>query len=220
MKAVFTVMGFAAGLLVLAAATEAALRRRIRRSRRYRVWLPFLRLEFHPDPRIFPGLERRVRFAINREGERGEEPPAAHPGLFRVLVAGGSAAECALLDQLTSWPGALPGILEGFRPVVGREGIRVHVGNIGRSGIASAHLRFIFRNLLPGHSPLSSIVVMVGGNDVWDWLRCGAPAAYTPPRFRWPTPVSFIPGGVLAGARKRRPCTTPSRKSAGAGSAR
>jgi lysophospholipase L1-like esterase len=158
----------------------------LRRRNHYYAWIPYLRLEYHPDPEMFPELERRVRFEINGDGERGNEPPSSLNGLYRILVAGGSPAECGLLDQPTSWPGALERILGEPEHLHMLGASMVHVGNIGRSGIASAHLNLIFQKVLPRYRHLSTIIVMVGGNDVWDWLQIGAPAGYT----RSPFPIT------------------------------
>jgi lysophospholipase L1-like esterase len=167
-------------LFLLLLGLEVGARWFLRRRKLYYVWPPYLRLELHPDPKVFPELERKVRIEINSHGERGSEPPASSNGLYYILVAGGSPAECGLLDQPTSWPGALERILtkpEHLR-ILGAS--RVHVGNIARSGIASAHLNLIFQKVLPECRRLSAIIVMVGGNDVWDWLQRGAPAVYIP----------------------------------------
>lgn len=170
---------FCLSLIVL----ELGIRWWFRHREVYYVWPPYLRLQLHPDPEVFPELERQARIEINSEGERGNEPPPSNTGLYRVLVAGGSPAECALLDGPTSWPGALERIL-GKREHLNMLGAsHVHVGNIGGSGVASAHLNFIFNKVLPQYPDLSVIIVMVGGNDVWDWLQRGAPAVYTPPLF-------------------------------------
>jgi len=168
-------------LLLSLVGLELGCRWWLRRRNRYYVWPPYLRLELHPDREVFPELERRVRFEINSDGERGNEPPPPSNDLYRILVAGGSPVECGLLDQPSSWPCALENILkipENLRRLGAKN---VHVGNIGRSGIASAHLNLIFRKLLPRYQSLSTIIIMVGGNDVWDWLKKGAPVPYEPP---------------------------------------
>ena len=83
--------------------------RAIRRGGYY-VMQPGQRTHLTPDPEVFPNLERLVRFEVNREGERGDEVPAC-ASLYRTLVAGGSQPEGYLLDQETSWPGALQQLL-------------------------------------------------------------------------------------------------------------
>jgi lysophospholipase L1-like esterase len=177
---ILSIVGLIVALLLSLLALELGTRCWLRRKDRYYVWLPNLRLEFHPDPEVFPELERKVRFEINSDGERGNEPPHSGAGVYRILVAGGSPAECALLDQSTSWPGVLEHILNKAENLRMFGASKIHVGNIGRSGTASAHLNITFQNVLPQYGHLDLVIIMVGGNDVWDWLQRGAPAVYTP----------------------------------------
>lgn len=161
------------------AASELAARWWIRHRTRHHVWAPWLRLELHQVPDVFPEVERVARFEVNGDGERGGRVRRDEPGLYRALVAGGSAAECLALDQATSWTGGLERSLnraESLRTLGAR---RAHVGSIGRGGISSRHLDLIFEHLLPEYPRLSLIVIMVGGNDVVLWLEDGAPP--TPP---------------------------------------
>ncbi len=60
-----------------------------------------------PTARVLPSQEALVRFEVNSEGERGDEPPADSRATYRILVAGGSAAECYFLDQPSTWPEVL-----------------------------------------------------------------------------------------------------------------
>src|SRR5258708_33970252 len=66
-----------------------------------------MRLELLLSAHAFAQVEPRVRFEVNADGERGGDVPADRARLFRVLVAGGSSAECLALDQPTSWPGVV-----------------------------------------------------------------------------------------------------------------
>ncbi|MGC8495329.1 MAG: SGNH/GDSL hydrolase family protein [Syntrophobacteraceae bacterium] len=184
------------GAPLLLAALELSSRWRFRRKDRYCVWAPNLRLELHPDPVVFPELERRVRIEINGEGERGHEPPKSVENLYRILTAGGSSVESTLLDQPTSWPGRLEHILNRAESLEALGAACVHVGNIGRSGTASAHLNVTFQKVLPQYRSLDATIVMVGGNDVWDWLRVGAPSEYRP------SPVSITETCFLCPGRR------------------
>ncbi len=175
-----SIVGLIVVLLLSLLALELGTRWWLRRKDRHYVWLPNLRIEFHPDPEVFPELERKVGFEINSDGERGNEPPRSGAGLYRTLVAGGSPAECALLDQPTSWPGVLEHILNKAENLRILGASKIHVGNIGRSGTASAHLNITFQKVLPQYRHLNLIIIMVGGNDVWDWLQRGAPTVYSP----------------------------------------
>jgi lysophospholipase L1-like esterase len=157
---------------------------------RYHVWAPGLRIELHQSRDVFPQVEPVVRFAVNADGERGGVLPRDDAGLYRVLIAGGSAAECFALDQGTSWPGTVERLLsspESLR-TLGARG--VHVGNIGRSGIASSELDVIFEHVLPQYSrpPLSVIVIMVGASDVLKWIEEGAPPS-SPARASTPAEI-------------------------------
>jgi len=175
-----TILLFTLALLIsvaaLAVATELGIRAWTRRFGAYHVWTPGLRLHLQPDPDVFPELEPLARVEINADGERGKPVPRRRGRLYRVLVAGGSPVECALLDQPTSWPAVLERRLDSpeHRRAVGASA--VHVGNIGFSGVASQDLNAIFERVLPRYRQLDLIVIMVGGNDVSDWLAKGAPA--------------------------------------------
>ncbi len=135
------VIALAAPVLVCAA--EALGRWWIRGRSRYYVWPPHARIEIRPDPATFPGLQRRARFHINADGERGGEIAGGDDGLYRVLAVGGSAVECFALDQPLTWPGVLGQLLNAPDNLHALGARRVHVGNIGHSGVGSADLDVI-----------------------------------------------------------------------------
>lgn len=170
--------GGSALLLTVAAVSEVAARWWIRHRSGYFVLPPGLRLRLHPDPDVFPELDRVVRFDVNSEGERGDAPPPG-PGVYRVLVAGGSQPEGYLLDQCTSWPGALQQLLNEPEHRRALDATSVHVGSIARSGVGSEALDLILERVLPRYQRLSVIIVLVGASDVLRWLEVGAPP--TPP---------------------------------------
>ncbi len=186
-----TVWLLVAGLAipVLLVVVEAGCRRWVRRRSRYYVWPPGMRLEIQLAPELFPELEPRVRFDINADGERGGDVPGGEGGLYRVLAAGGSSVECFALDQPTSWPGALERLLNTPDSLDTLDARRVHVGNIGHSGVGSADLDLILARVLPQYGHLDAILVMVGASDVYHWLEEGAPPLRPPPRI--PEPVLF-----------------------------
>jgi hypothetical protein len=175
-----TVLTILAALVVVGVLAEYATRWGLRRFGAYYVWSPGLRLHLHPDPAVFPELERVARIEVNADGERGGPVPRSAGRVYRILVAGGSPVECALLDQPSSWPGALERLLATpeHRRALGAEA--VHVGNIGFSGVTSQALNLIFERTLDRHRDLDMIVVMVGGNDVFEFLAAGAPASFGP----------------------------------------
>src|SRR5262245_6192336 len=121
-----------------------------------------------------------VHINVNCEGERGPELPADRTSLYRVLVAGGSAAECYFLDQPDSWPGVMQAILETPENLARLGTAKVHVGNIGMSGVAGEALRLMFEKVLPQMDNVNTIVIMVGASAVLSWMQQGTPS---PPKF-------------------------------------
>ena len=168
-------------IAVVTAAIELAARWWLRHRTHYYVLPPGLRLRLRPDPAVFPQLESDVRFEVNRDGERGDEPPRSGAGLCRILVLGGSQPEGYLLDQDTAWPGALQRLLESPVHLARLRAERVHVGNIARSGVGSEGLDLILQRVLPRYPRLQAIVILVGASDVLRWLEAGAPPAPAPP---------------------------------------
>ena len=162
-------------LFALLVVVESGCRWWLRHRSRYYVWAPGMRMENRPDPDVFPELERRARFDINADGERGGDVRHGEHGLYRILVAGGSAVEGFALDQLSSWPGVLERALNGPDELRTLGARRVHVGSIGRSGVGSAELDLIFERLLPQYGRIAVIVIMVAASDVYHWLEEGAP---------------------------------------------
>lgn len=163
-------------LLTLAVAAEAGARIYLKSRGRFHVWKPGTRLRLRLDPDVFPGMPPDVRFEINEEGERGGPPPEpGDPGVYRILVAGGSAGECYFLDQAASWPGQVEARLSAPEALakLGRE--RVHLGNIAKSLYGSEYLDRVFDRVLAQYPRLDLIVVMVGATDVVQWLGQGAP---------------------------------------------
>jgi lysophospholipase L1-like esterase len=178
----------AAGLLGLCVAAEFAARHSLRRRGRYHVLFPGVRLRLHLDQSVFPELEPVARFEVNSDGERGGDVREASHGLYRVLVAGGSPVEGWLLDQAINWPGALERILSTPQSLGLLGAKQVHVGSIGRSGVAARDLNLMLERVLPQYHHLDAIVLMIGGNDVANWLACGAPAEAPAP----PVPASEL----------------------------
>ena len=156
----------AVGLVIV---TELMARALLLRGRYY-VWSPTSCENLEPDPEVHPQLERQVRFQVNSLGERGAPPPGA--GTFRILAVGGSAVECYLLDQDSSWPEVMARRLRSVVP--GRSG--VHIGNIGKSGVDSRTLDYMLEKVLPNYADLDLILIMVGASDVLRWLERGAPS--------------------------------------------
>src|SRR5213078_1155574 len=149
MSGALWIIGAAVALFVLGVTAELAARAWLRRWGAYYVWRPGVRLHLHPAPEVFPGLEPCARIEVNADGERGGAVPRPRGRLYRILVAGGSPVECALLDQPTSWPGALERVLRAPDHLQALGVSTVHVGNIGFSGVTSQALNLIFERVLP-----------------------------------------------------------------------
>ncbi len=179
MTSVLWVMGAAAAVLGLAVAAELSLRRWWRRWGGYYAWPPGLRFHFYLDREVFPELEPLARIEINADGERAGVVPRGGASLYRVLVAGGSPVECALLDQPTSWPSSVERLLKAPDCLRTLGASDVHVGNIGLSGVTAQGLNFMFKHVLPRYRRLNAILIMVGGNDVASWLAKGCPHSIT-----------------------------------------
>jgi lysophospholipase L1-like esterase len=173
----------AAAFLLIPMVAELLARWGIRHRNRYYVFPPGLRLLLHPHPAVSTRLESSVRFEVNSEGERGGEVPRLSSGerLYRALVVGGSQPEGYLLDQDTSWPGALQGMLRTPQNRMRLGASKVHVGSIARSGIDSQALSLILERVLPRYDRLQAIIVLVGASDVLRWLDQGAPPSAPAP---------------------------------------
>ena len=188
---------------------ELAARWGIRRRGAYFVLPPGLRQQLHPDPEVFPQLERMTRFEVNAVGERGDEIPPVQ-GLYRVLVAGGSHPEGYLLDQETAWPGALQRLLQTPACLRRLGATRVHVGSIARSGVGSEALDLILARVLPRYPRLQAIVILVGATDVMRWIEYGTADVMPPVRvadvFRCHPegPFGWKPGQLAIGELLRR----------------
>lgn len=168
-------------LLLLVVGAELAARWWLRYRAAYYVFPPGLRVDVRPDPEACPQLERSVRVEVNRDGERGDEAPRSARSLYRILVAGGSMAECYLLDQDASWPGALHRLLEQPEHLERLGASRVHVGNIAHSGMGSAAVELVLEKVMPRYPRLQAIVILVGVSDVSHWLELGALPHPPPP---------------------------------------
>lgn len=168
-----------AAMLLVAVVVEYLARWWVRHRQAYYVLTPGLRLLMHPHPQVFPQVEPSIRFEVNGDGERGYEVPRLRSGetLYRVLVAGGSQPEGYLLDQDTSWPGALHRLLQWPDNLRGLGASKAHVGSIARSGVGSEALGLILEQVLSRYDRLQAIIILVGASDVLRWLEQGAPPA-------------------------------------------
>jgi hypothetical protein len=170
---IFATLAAAGAVFVV---VELWARAHIRRRREFHVWQPGSRLHMHLEPGVIPSQGPFVRFEINRDGERGDDPPADVAGTYRVLVAGGSAVECYFLDQPASWPEVLKREL-GTPERLAKLGARaVHVGNLGKSLIGTEFIDQIFAHVFPRYQKLDCVVFMVGASNVVNWLMKKTPS--------------------------------------------
>ncbi len=169
-------LGGLVGALALGVVAEIVARWWIRRRDEHYIWRPGSRLHMQTHPEVLAGMEPLVRFEVNSLGERGDEPPAETDGTYRVLVAGGSAAECYFLDQPSTWPEVMKRQLsepDALRSLGAR---RVHVGNIGKSLVSTEHVDEVLQRLTRRYGKLDLLVLMTGASNVANWLGRGAPS--------------------------------------------
>jgi lysophospholipase L1-like esterase len=199
-------VAIAAGLAI---AVELVLRVALRFRGRYYVWQPGRRLELHLDRASHPRLEPVVRFEINEAGERGPAPPARGEAAYRVLATGGSTVESFLLNHESSWPGALQRHLSSPEALARLGAPRVHVGNIGKSGVGAAALDVILGRVLPRYRRVDLLIIMVAASDVILWLETAGtvvPEASAYDYFVWHPegPFGFTPRRTALGEMLRR----------------
>ena len=161
------------GTLLLIVAAEFAARGWLLSRGRYFVLKPFTTTVMQVDKQTLPNLEDVVSITINGDGERGDEAPKKGRDVYRVLVAGGSAAECYLLDQQSTWPHVLQTELKLQAQRLGAQD--VHVGSIGRSLVACEYIELMLRKVVPRYDRLDLCVLMVGASDVVHWLEKKTP---------------------------------------------
>jgi len=135
------------------------------------IWPPGLRRTFSPRPDILPGTSKRARFSTNSLGLRGDEPSPDDD--YRIVVLGGSAAECLFLDQEKTWPGLIMETLNRANP-----DRRVWVANGGRSAQNSRHHALELEYLPLKLIDPDAIIICLGVNDLL--LRLRQDEAYDP----------------------------------------
>ena len=168
------------GAFISGAALELGARALIRRRRRYAVYRPGLRMRMQLDRVANPELEAVVRFETNRLGERGGEWRDEEAAL-RILVVGGSAAECYCLDQDSAWPALLETRLAELARERDAPVAHVRVGSIAKSGVDAPAAAAMLERVLPRRPRTDLVLLMVGASDVLRWLRHGAPEGRAAP---------------------------------------
>ena len=154
---------------------EGALRLALPRSHRFLVQLPHLREVLRPSSLYVRGVHDTARFETNSFGIRGPEfgPDARE---YRILAIGGSTTEGLLLDQARAWPAVLGDVLGTTR-----DGRKVWVGNIGKSGLTSRDHVAELKYFVPQLPRMDLFVVLVGMNDLTSDLRQGFDWKQPPP---------------------------------------
>jgi len=104
------------------------------------------------------GTDKKIRFITNSEGIRGGE--LSPDSDYRILVLGGSAAECQFIDEGASWPQVLENRLNALG------GRKVWVGNCGRSGLSTREFYMHLKHLLPRLPGIDMVLVMSGTNNL------------------------------------------------------
>ncbi|MBI5363696.1 MAG: hypothetical protein HZA53_10995 [Planctomycetes bacterium] len=162
--------------IALFALAELLARAWMARHGPYFVWAPFARMRLELDHDALHSLPPVANWEINADGERGSPPPVDHARAFRVLVAGGSAAECYFLDQEDTWAEVIARELTRPEALASLGTERVHVGNVARSLVACAEIELMLRRTLPRYARLDVVVFLVGASDVVQWLEKSTPA--------------------------------------------
>jgi hypothetical protein len=170
------ILGIIAGLALLVLA-ELAARAARRRWVRPAVFQPGLREHLTVVREALPTHGDVVRFDANSLGERGDEPPPDGRRVYRVLVCGGSAAECFTLDQPQSWPEVVKRVLARKENLarLGRDA--VHVGNVGRSLAVPYFVGEILQRIRPRYDHVDLILIMTGASNPASWLADRTPPA-------------------------------------------
>lgn len=186
------------------------------RRGRYYVWPPYEKQLLKLDPEGLPALPGETRIEFNADGERGDPLPSDWSETYRVLVAGGSAAECWFMDQPSTWPQVIQRELSTPERLARLGARRVHVGNVARSLVPCETIHELLTKTLPRYERLDAIVFMVGASDVVAWLEAGTPPVLAPnpvptdrtfaehpeTRFRW-SPSGLALRRVLARLKRR-----------------
>jgi len=159
----------AAGVAACAVAADVGARAWLRARGRVWVHRPHARRELRIATDVLPGLSPVARFEANADGERGGPVPRDPARTTRWSVAGGSAAECYLLDQGETWAAVME------RALAARTGEPVHVGSVARSLAPCARLAALLDRALAHVRGLDGVVLMVGASDLVAWFEEGAP---------------------------------------------
>jgi len=172
---ILLICGMTVAVLVTLGVISEALARLFLARGNYYVYTPRFRVKMELISEVFPDLDPNVSFCINSDGERGSEPPRLLNGLYRVLLVGGSAAECFILDQNACLSMCLQRNLNAPSALSTLKAIQVHVGSLAKAFVGSATLSLMLRFVLPQYRKIDAVVIMVGASDILSWLQRSAP---------------------------------------------
>ena len=174
------VIGLLFGLIM----TEATLHWLVPSSTQFYIWPPGMRLEYHPNPVIRPGITQPSRFTVNAQGLRAKSFDPRNQQQFRILAIGGSTTECLYLDDSEAWPSLVEQALNRSS-----RGVNVWVGNAGVSGMNSRDHIVQVKHLLAEFPRIDMVVVLLGINDLLFRLRNDN---YVPPNSPLSSPEAEI----------------------------
>jgi len=141
---------------------------------RHWIWAPHAKIDHVLEPGVLPDLPPVARQRVNALGERGDPPPD-DARAFRVLVVGGSAAECYLVDQPATWPQVVQAELNRPEALAILGAPAAHVGNLGRSLVTCRHLDAMLDQVFPHYDKVDAVVFLIGASDVVAWMERGCP---------------------------------------------
>lgn len=121
-------------------------------------WPPNLRWIGRPAEGAMPGVGDKIEFSINKYGLRGPRMDLEKAD-YKILVIGGSAAECMYVSDNLSWPWKLQDEISN------RTHKRCFIGNASRSStITLDHINILLNYKLAPRFDL--IIVLCGINDI------------------------------------------------------
>ena len=175
---VSTALLVAAIIVAAVVLLELSARRWLWRSTKYRVHPPntelIVGLSEHVSDRLAPVVLNRY----NALGERASQRESQSTTGLRVLVAGGSAAECFFLDQDLAWPARLESLLNEPTALEAIGVSAVGVTTLARSAMRSRDVAEILERSNESLDRAAVVVLHLGSSDALQWLVRGAPKSY------------------------------------------
>jgi lysophospholipase L1-like esterase len=188
-------LALGAAAVATAVAAEFITRRLLKSYGGYYRYRPYNRERLEIDRTALPALNPVSLVRINRDGERGNEPPRKDERAWRALVVGGSAAECYYLDQDQTWPAVLERRLSEPASLAELGVPRVHIGNIAKAILPCEQITMLLSRVFPRYDELDAIFVMVGASDVIRWMEKKTPAKITEGAFSLSSIFELHPEG-------------------------